>query len=233
MYTACDDEATVGPACPVDLVGQGEVSHLAAVGAGQLVEVGRTELRLEAIPFPGRVRPILRSPGPIRRRPRSVGGCLGAELFQLRTQRRVRLRQGAVDVSHARVSSSAHVIAGVGPLIAVFGGGVAVPGRCCPIESSSPAPHGRRFSLAPCGLIRTFIRGRVVAIGGVLAIGRRLVTVRCALIGIGAGLICRRRSLVGVRRGLVGVRRGLVGVARCLFDACGSPSVGHGRACLR
>ena len=80
------DEPSVGPARPIDLMRQRHPAHLAAVGTGQLVEVGRAQLGLEPRAFTGGIGPLDRGTLAVRGRSCALGRGLGTELLQLDEQ---------------------------------------------------------------------------------------------------------------------------------------------------
>ena len=88
-----DDKSTIRAARPVDLVRQGQPAHLAPVDAGQLVEVGRAQLRLEPRTFARRVRPVQGRALAIRGGSRPIGGCLRPYQLELLLQRCLRIQR--------------------------------------------------------------------------------------------------------------------------------------------
>ena len=82
-------EPSVRAPRPVDLMGQCQLADLAAVCAGQLVEMGRVQLSLE--------------PGPFTRCIRPIGLCGRAQLLQLPPERRLGGRGTAAHPGAARL----------------------------------------------------------------------------------------------------------------------------------
>jgi hypothetical protein len=118
----CHDELPIRTARPVDFMRERHSAHLAAVGAGEFVEVGRPQLCLEPIPLASGGRPVGGGAGTISGGPRTISTCLGTKLFDLPDQIRLGFVKGRRGNCGSRVACATELISHRRVLIAL--------GRC-------------------------------------------------------------------------------------------------------
>jgi len=169
------DERSAGPSRPVDLMGEGQATHLAPIGAGQLIQMSSLQLRFEPGPLAGRLAPVGCGPSAILRRPDPIHLGLGAKLFELLQKLCLAVARGHSQAGRVGVPAPT-------PLVTYFSHPVPVGGRLVPVArrglAAEPVPEAldrRTLSVLPRALVCLLVVWRQIAMGRAVPVGGRLV----------------------------------------------------------
>jgi hypothetical protein len=205
-----DDESAVGSPCAVDLLVQRQPSHLATEGSSEIVEVGRLQLRLQAILLCGGPRLILRGPSSTSRSTSARRCGPSADLPEPLRQWLVGGGEKVLQRLFAKVPSLRRFVACSGDGITFVGRrGAQTSGQGSGVVSRETTRLGLLVRVAQ-GVMN--LRAGLAGLDHPALVGISLITLGGALIAGGVGLVLGRRGLILGRRGLICVGYPLVGI---------------------
>jgi hypothetical protein len=209
------DHPAVAATGAVDLVLQGDLSHLAAQRAGEIVVVRVAQIDRSAFA-------IARRPGPVRGRGRAIGRGLRAILRGPRAHLGKSAfcllpRAGAQGIGLERLGGAIalrrRLVAGLRAEVAQTGGVATLVRRPCAVCRRCETLIGGLVTIGPCDIVADRFAGGCGAVTicrDLVEVGRPLISIRVVLIPVREALVAVGSRLIAVGHRLIRIGQGLV-----------------------